>query len=94
MVAERIGLIDLDDTALGPPELDIGNLYGHIDLLELRSGLDLSGITETFFGGYSRTGPPLDASLLERCRSLTLLRLTCIHRNISVLERLPDRASL
>ena len=87
MVAERIGLIDLDDCALGPPELDVGNLCGHIELLQLRSDRDLSGMTEMLLGAYSRTGPPLDASLLERCRGLTLLRLTCIHGNASLLER-------
>ena len=89
MIADRIGLIDLDDAALGPPELDIGNLCGHIDLLQLRSDRDLSGMTEMLLGAYSRTGPPLDASLLERCRGLTLLRLACIHRDASLLDRRP-----
>jgi Ser/Thr protein kinase RdoA (MazF antagonist) len=87
MVADRIGLIDLDDSALGPPELDIGNLWGHIDLLELRSGRDLRALIERFLGGYRRTGPALDPTLLVRCRSLTLLRLTCIHADASLLER-------
>jgi Ser/Thr protein kinase RdoA (MazF antagonist) len=88
MVADRIGLIDLDDSALGPPELDIGNLLGHIDLLGLRSGRDLGAITEQFLGGYRRAGPPLDPTLLARCRRLTLLRLTCIHADASLLGRL------
>ena len=43
MVGERIGLIDLDDSALGPPELDIGNLLGHLLLLERRSGASMCG---------------------------------------------------
>jgi Ser/Thr protein kinase RdoA (MazF antagonist) len=88
MVADRIGLIDLDDCALGPPELDIGNLCGHVELLALRSGRDLGALTERFLQGYRRTGPPLDPTLLERCRSLTLLRLACIHADASLLERL------
>lgn len=79
MVGERIGLIDLDDAALGPPELDLGNLLGHIDLLELRTGRDLASPTEMLLGGYRRTGPILDPALLARCRALTLLRLACIH---------------
>ena len=87
MVSERIGMIDLDDSALGPPELDIGNLCGHIELLQLRAGSDLRAMTERLLGGYARTGPPLDASLLERCQRLTLLRLTCIHGDASLLER-------
>ena len=89
MVADRIGLIDLDDSALGPPELDIGNLCGHIELLELRSGRDLRAMTEQFLGGYRRAGPPLDPTLLARCRRLTLLRLACIHAEASLLERRP-----
>jgi aminoglycoside phosphotransferase (APT) family kinase protein len=88
MVADRVGLIDLDDSALGPPELDIGNLSGHVELLELRSGRDLRPMTERFLRGYRRTGPPLDQPLLERCRSLTLLRLVCIHADASLLERI------
>ena len=35
LAGERIGLIDLDDAALGPPELDLGNLLGHVELLAL-----------------------------------------------------------
>ncbi len=87
MVAERIGLIDLDDCALGPPELDVGNLCAHIELLELRTGRDLSTVTEKLLGGYRRTGPPLHGSLLARCRRLTLLRLACIHGDASLLDR-------
>ncbi len=79
MVADRIGLIDLDDAALGPPELDVGNLLGHVDLLALRSGRDLSVIGEQLLAGYARTGAALDGRLLERCRLLTRLRLACIH---------------
>ena len=86
MVADRIGLIDLDDCALGPPELDIGNLLGHIDLLELRSGRDLSTMADRLLAGYRRQGP-LDPALLARCRSLTLVRLACIHADASLVER-------
>ena len=87
MVAHRIGLIDLDDTALGPPELDVGNLLGHVALLELRSGRELRAPTERFVRGYRRIGPPLDSTLLARCRSLSVLRLVCIHAEPSLLER-------
>jgi hypothetical protein len=85
MVGERIGLIDLDDSALGPPELDLGNLLGHLDLLERRSAQDLERPTSRLLDGYTRSGPELDAALLERCRRLTLLRLACIHRDVSLL---------
>jgi hypothetical protein len=79
MVGERIGLIDLDDSALGPPELDLGNLLGHLFLLERRSGVDLAAVTAAFLDAYRASGPDLDELLLERCRALTLLRLACIH---------------
>lgn len=79
MVGERIGLIDLDDSALGPPELDLGNLLGHLLLLERRTGSDMSAVTAAFLDAYRERGPALDEALLERCRALTLLRLACIH---------------
>ena len=84
MLGERIGLIDLDDSALGPPELDLGNLLGHLLLLERRSGVDLAGITETFLQAYREAGPPLDDVLLGHCRELSLLRLACIHADPSL----------
>lgn len=86
MVDERIGLIDLDDAALGPPELDIGNLLAHVDLLALRTEADLSAPSDALLDGYRQSGPPLDASLLARCRGLTLLRLACIHENLSLVD--------
>ncbi len=88
MVSDRIGLIDLDDAALGPPELDLGNLLGHVELLALRSGRDLREVTEAFLDGYRRSGPSLDRALLIRCRRLTLLRLTCIHGETAILDLL------
>jgi Phosphotransferase enzyme family len=86
LVAERIGLIDLDDAALGTPELDVGNLVAHTDLLGIRADADLSTATDALLEGYGRTGPALDASLLARCRALTLLRLACIHEALSLVE--------
>jgi Ser/Thr protein kinase RdoA (MazF antagonist) len=87
MVGERIGLIDLDDAALGPPELDLGNLIAHIEFLSLRATTDLSAALETVLDGYRRSGPAVDAELLARCRALTLLRLACIHENASLVDR-------
>jgi Ser/Thr protein kinase RdoA (MazF antagonist) len=85
MVAERIGLIDLDDAALGPPELDVGNLLAHVDLLALRCGTDLTPPVDALLDGYRHSGPPLDTALLARCRALTLLRLACIHEDLSLI---------
>jgi Ser/Thr protein kinase RdoA (MazF antagonist) len=78
LLGERVGLIDLDDAALGPAELDVGNLLGHIDLLELRSGREFGRAKEALLAGYATCGP-LDPRLLERCRTLARLRLACIH---------------
>jgi aminoglycoside phosphotransferase (APT) family kinase protein len=74
----RAGLIDLDDAALGPPELDVGNLLAHLDLLERRSGRRLDRAKEALLDGYTLRGG-LDDRLLERCRTLSRLRLACIH---------------
>lgn len=86
LVGDRIGLIDLDDVALGPPELDVGNLLAHVDLLALRSGADLTALTEALLEGYRKSGPALDPALLGRSRALTLLRLACIHEEPSLVE--------
>jgi Ser/Thr protein kinase RdoA (MazF antagonist) len=82
----RVGLIDLDDAGLGPPELDLGNLLAHLDLLGLRSGVATAPAAGAIVDGYTRAGPAPDAGLLDRCRRLTLLRLACIHREQSLLD--------
>jgi Ser/Thr protein kinase RdoA (MazF antagonist) len=86
MVGKRIGLIDLDDCALGPPEVDVGNLLAHIELLALRTGRDLRPEVKRLSLGYLAGGSPLDRGLLRRCRRLSLLRLACIHRKPALLE--------
>ena len=79
LLGERVGLIDLDDAALGPPELDAGNLLAHMDLLSLRSGRDLEPMAEEVLAGYEASGGGLDEALLDGCRRLARLRLACIH---------------
>jgi hypothetical protein len=79
LMGERVGLIGLDCAALGPPELDVGNLLAHIDLLSLRSGRDLAETREEIVLGYEGFGDNLDEELLDRCRRLARLRLACIH---------------
>jgi aminoglycoside phosphotransferase (APT) family kinase protein len=85
LVGDRVGLIDLDDSALGPPELDLGNLLAHLELLELRSGRDLGAAVEALLRGYGWQS--LDSPLLDRCRRLSLLRLACIHGTPELLGR-------
>jgi hypothetical protein len=79
LMGERVGLIGLDYAALGPPELDVGNLLAHIDLLSLRAGRDLAEVREEIVLGYRGFEDNLDDDLLERCRRLARLRLACIH---------------
>lgn len=87
ILGERVALIDLDDAALGPAELDVGNLLAHGELLGSRRNQDLGAGVQAFRTGYAATGPPLDESLVDRCRRLTLLRLACIHGEAALLER-------
>jgi hypothetical protein len=84
LLGERVALIDLDDVALGPPELDLGNLWAHLDLLGLRTGRRLAPAASAVLAGYG-TGA-LDNALLERCRVLARLRLACIHGEPGLLE--------
>jgi Phosphotransferase enzyme family len=79
LMGERVGLIGLDYAALGPPELDVGNLLAHVDLLSLSSGRDLDEVREEIVLGYEGFGDNLDEELLDRCRRLARLRLACIH---------------
>jgi Ser/Thr protein kinase RdoA (MazF antagonist) len=79
VMGERVGMIGLDYAALGPPELDVGNLLAHVDLLSLRSGRDLAETREEIVLGYEGFGDNLDEELLDRCRRLARLRLACTH---------------
>jgi Ser/Thr protein kinase RdoA (MazF antagonist) len=86
LAGERVGLIDLDDAAVGPPELDLGNLLAHVELLELRQGRDLTPEKRALSDAYVEAGPPLDGALLDRCRRLTLLRLACLNDDVHLAE--------
>lgn len=77
LAGERVGLIDVDDAALAPPELDVGNLLAHVELLERRTQSDLSAPRDALLGGYDES--LVDEALLDRCRRLSRLRLACIH---------------
>lgn len=80
LLGSRIGIIDVDDAALGPPELDIGNLLAHL-LLRVDGRMapfaEMGGAT---IDGYHQAGRRLVPERLERCMRLSLLRLACIHR--------------
>jgi aminoglycoside phosphotransferase (APT) family kinase protein len=84
LAGERVGLIDLDDAALGPPELDVGNFIAHAELLERRRASDLTAGKRAFLDGYADAGPALDEALLDRCRRLSLLRLACLNHDVEL----------
>jgi Ser/Thr protein kinase RdoA (MazF antagonist) len=86
LVGERVGLIDLDDAALGPPELDVGNLIAHVELLGRRRAIDVTAQTGALLEGYLSAGACLDGSLLERCRALSLLRLACLNDDAALID--------
>jgi hypothetical protein len=87
LLHDRVGLIGLDHVATGPPELDVGNLLAHMDLLSLRSGRDLGEMREEIVLGYEGFGQNLDEELLDRCRLLARLRLACIHDEPALTHR-------
>jgi Ser/Thr protein kinase RdoA (MazF antagonist) len=91
LAGDRIGLIDVDDAALGPPELDIGNLLGHMELLERRRDRDLAREKRALLDGYADTGPALEGALLDRCRGLSLLRLACLNDDVGLAEQAPTQ---
>jgi Ser/Thr protein kinase RdoA (MazF antagonist) len=84
LMGERVGLIDLDDAAVAPPELDVGNLAAHLDLLGRRLGTDTGRFVQAFIDGYG--ADRLNLALVDRCRRLSLLRLACIHARPELLE--------
>jgi Ser/Thr protein kinase RdoA (MazF antagonist) len=93
MVGDRIGLIDLDDAALGPPELDVGNLLAHLHLLSHHVE-EAASCERALLDGYRETGPPLDDELLAACFALACCRLACIHGVVVADEPLRTTASM
>lgn len=87
VLGDEVGLIDLDDAAVGPAELDLGNLFAHIELLACRGGLDLRPMQEALLEGYAEGAGEPDTTLFARCRALSLLRLACIHRREDLLGK-------
>lgn len=76
LLGQVVALVDLDDAARGPGELDLGNALAHLRLRALRGGPP--GAAAALLRGY-RTHVPVDEELLERCTRLSLLRLACLH---------------
>lgn len=88
----EISLVGLGDVALGPPELDLGNLCGHLDFLGRHYDRNLDDAQRALVDGYLSSGAPLDLPLLLTCRSLALLRLGCLHRDLELASTHPGSA--
>lgn len=86
LLGRSVAMIDLDDAATGPPELDLGNLWAHLQLLGLRARLDLEIPVSELLAGYAHEGPPLEPRLLDNSRRLTLIRLACLNDDPDILE--------
>lgn len=86
LVGPVVGLIDLDDVALGPPELDLGNLLAHLHLFGRRRQVDVHSAAATLLASYRTAGPTLDDDLLDALRLLSLTRLACIHGDAGLLD--------
>jgi Ser/Thr protein kinase RdoA (MazF antagonist) len=86
LLGESVSLIDLDDAAAGPPELDLGNLWAHLQLLGLRARRNLDVPVQELLAGYAEGGPVLELSLLDTFRRLTLVRLACLNDDPDLLE--------
>ena len=87
VLGDKVGLLDLDDAAAGPAELDLGNLLAHLALLARRSRVDVRLAVGQLLRAYEQQAP-VDAALLARCRALSLLRLTCLHAEPLLLDDL------
>ncbi len=87
VLGDKVGLLDLDDAAAGPGELDLGNLLAHLALLARRSRVDVGPAVMQMLQAYAEQAP-VDAELLEQCRALSLLRLACLHAEPLLLDDL------
>ncbi len=81
IAGESVTVLDIDTLSLAEPELDLGNLLAHFDLLALRSPSSFCHrLTEPLIDGYRRAGGrPLDGDRLLWYQAAAILRLTCVH---------------
>jgi aminoglycoside phosphotransferase (APT) family kinase protein len=85
LVQGRLGLLDLDELALGEPELDLGNLIAHLSLADLQQHgvIDAAPLlARTALDAYARHAAPtrLSSRRLATYQAATLLRLASLAR--------------
>ena len=90
VLGEHVGLLDLDDAAAGPAELDLGNLLAHLALLSRRTGVPLDEHVTALLAADAEVSA-IDAGLLRRCEVLSRLRLACLHQEPALLAAVDER---
>jgi aminoglycoside phosphotransferase (APT) family kinase protein len=81
-----LGLLDFDDAAMSEPAVDVANVLAHLRLLALEEpsrAAALAAPSAAFVGRYQKLDAALDPLLLRLLESATLLRLACIHAQLS-----------
>lgn len=81
---DSIALLDFDLAACGDPELDLGNLEAHLELLSMQGRRAASPgnarrARAELRRGFAEGGAELDASRLAWYRAATFLRLALVH---------------
>lgn len=77
---KRVAIIDLDDLALGEPELDAANFMAHIELRAIQGLISAGGMRTSFLEGYRRAGRRrLDDRRLRFYLATALIRLTSLY---------------
>lgn len=80
LTGPAVGLIDLDDAHLGPPELDLGNLLAHLVLLDIRSASATgAAAAAAILDAYTAAHGAINETRLKQCEHLSRLRLEQIH---------------
>ncbi|MBI4169264.1 MAG: aminoglycoside phosphotransferase family protein [Acidobacteria bacterium] len=90
---ERGGLVDLDDVAWGPPELDLGNLLAHLDLFgaHLASDSGRFGEAERDILAAYESSRIVSEGALRAARAASLFRLAGVYAGHPGLARLAPR---
>ncbi len=79
---QRLGIVNLDDAAMGEPAVDVANFLAHLALMALGHPDRAGAVRRTaraFLAAYQAFGEPLDHRLLAFLEATTLLRLAGIH---------------
>jgi len=80
-LGDEVGFVDLDDSALGDPAIDVGNFLAHLTLLSFQrhpGQRALDGVRETFLDRYVESSTKVSAERIAFFEASTLLRLASL----------------